>query len=469
MIRMKKEKKPFKLNTYRFRKIKNGYLVTLDHGSWIFASEEEFRRLQRRVTSNAFFEKYENTGLILTEKSLKNIGAMYRKKYGFIGKHPGLHIIIPTQRCNMHCSYCHSEAKNPDCKEYDMSIETATRTVDFIFDTKSKNIILEFQGGEPLQNFSVVQYIVEYSKKKNSQLLVEQRKDVRYTLVTNLTLIDEKIMRFIKENNIDLTSSLDGPKEVHDKNRVFINKQGSYELVITAFRMLRDHGIPVGMLMTTTKDSLRYPKEIVNEYVKQGLTKIQVKPMNWIGYAKDEERYSPEEFISFWKCALEHIISLNKSGIKITERITEILLIKILTDYDPNFLDIRSPCGAVIGQVLYDQKGDIYTCDDGKVFDIFKIGSVYQDKYSDILTKPDVKAIIASSINDQYLCDLCAYKPYCGTCPVANYAEGGTPVPKLYKSYRCKIRKAQFDYLFEKLMFSGEDARILKSWIGVRK
>jgi radical SAM protein with 4Fe4S-binding SPASM domain len=97
--------------------------------------------------------------------------------------------------------------------------------------------------------------------------------------------------------------------------------------------------------------------------------------------------------------------------------------------------------------------------------DIFKIGNVKENSYKEVLTSDSSCAIIASSINDVYICDACAYKPYCGLCPVCNYAEQGGIIAKIAQTNRCKIFKAQFTYIFDKLVNNKEAEKIFLDWI----
>ena len=39
-------------------------------------------------------------------------------------------------------------------------------------------------------------------------------------------------MSFFVENNVEITISLDGPQDIHDKNRIFPNGVGSFNTVI---------------------------------------------------------------------------------------------------------------------------------------------------------------------------------------------------------------------------------------------
>ena len=56
--------------------------------------------------------------------------------------------------------------------------------------------------------------------------------------------------------------------------------------------------------MVTTKFSLPYYKEIVDEYIKHGFNEIQIKFMSYLGDAKEvwnKIGYNADEFINFWK------------------------------------------------------------------------------------------------------------------------------------------------------------------------
>ena len=159
----------------------------------------------------------------------------------------------------------------------------------------------------------------------------------------------------------------------------------------------------------------------------------------------------------FWKKALDHILELNKKGIKIRERTGAIFAKKILTETDANFLDLRTPCGAAIGQLAYTPDGNIYTCDEARMLDedLFRLGNVKQNSYLDIIKSKKTCSIVLASTNEGQICDYCVYKPYCGICPVCNFAEQGSIIAKIPETPRCKIYMAQFDYVFNKLQDSS--------------
>ncbi len=445
---------------YLVKKLGKKYLLTSKHGCWEILDKKSYDALMKRKLSNKLSLKLERKGLILTKENIKKITFNYRKKYLFLFQGTSLHIVIPTLRCDMKCVYCHASSKNPKQKKYDMKKDTAKKVVDFVFQSPTKAITIEFQGGEPLLNYEIVKFIINYAREKNK----EAEKDLRFALVTNLNLMDEKKLKFLIKNNVGICTSLDGPKELHDYNRRMFGKKSNYDNVVKWIKKINKEykrnksNSRAGALVTITRESLKYPKEIVDEYVKNGLDRIHLRFLNGLGIAKKawgNIGYKAEEFIKFWKKAVDYILELNLNGIRIREKTLDIFASKILKGVDPGYLDLRSPCGAAIGQLVYNYNGDIYTCDEGRMVgeDIFKLGNVKKDNYKDVLSSDQTCAIVASSINDIF-CSSCVYQPYCGLCPVCNYEEQGNIISKVKETMRCKIFEKQFDYFFEKIIMN---------------
>lgn len=229
-------------------------------------------------------------------------------------------------------------------------------------------------------------------------------------------------------------------------------------------------------LLTVSKHSLKYPREIIDEYLKFGFDGIHLRALSNLGYSnlfKDSIGYTAEEFMDFWRASLDYIINLNKRGTFFIERGSAIILKKIIKALDPGFVDLKSPCGAAIDQILYNYDGKIFTCDEGRMCagDTFQIGGVtkegHKDNYSGIISGDKVKTMVVASTLDNSPCDYCAYKPYCGVCPVVNYMETGSLSPQITNTSWCKRHKAMFDYLFERLQ-DKEVEKILRSWVEVQ-
>lgn len=472
-----------KVGFFRFKQLNGKYLITNDIGDYCFLDPSAFQDFLNGKIEQACPDKYselQTKGFIHNRMNFDDLSQRYAKKNAFLGQCPSLHIVIVTLRCDHRCSYCQAGSQGLDAKGLDMDISTAQKVVDRILESPNKNITIEFQGGEPLTNWDTVKFIVEYASQRNKVA----DKTLLISLVSNFTFMTKERLGFFIRNNVGFCASLDGPEKLHNKNRITAGKNNSYKNTIKWLKIIKNeirknkkYKYRVNALTTVTKYSFSYPEQIIDEYLKLGIQGIHLRPVNPFGINKkiwQKISFLPEDFINFYKTALDYIINLNLKGKNFYERTAKIFLAKILADKDPNFLDIRSPCGAGIGQLAYNFNGDVYTCDEGRMLsrlrdESFKIGNVCQNSCRDFIDNEITKTLcLASCLDNLAKCSECIYKPYCGVCPVYNYTQQHgnifTPMPN---NEKCKINMAIFDYLFEKL----KDKRIeeiFKSWIGLR-
>ena len=133
-----------------------------------------------------------------------------------------------------------------------MSEETARHALDIAFESPARRIKIEFQGGEPLLNFPLISTIVSTAKLKAATT----DKKVDFVIASNLALLDDAILAFCKANDVLLSTSLDGPSDLHNKNRPR-PRGNSYELATLGIRRAQAVLGPerIGALMTTTEAS----------------------------------------------------------------------------------------------------------------------------------------------------------------------------------------------------------------------
>jgi len=460
---------------FRYKRIKNRFLLTNDFFDWIFLDNKDFELvLKKKVDSDSpLYKRLKERNFIIDDaKHADKIIDIKKQQSSLLYTGPSLHIIVLTKRCNHKCVYCHAAAENEKCKEkYDLSKKDAKRFVEIIMSSPNKFLTIEFQGGEPLLNWEILKYICEYSQELNKNLSEKKKKELAYAIVTNLERMDDEKLDYLIKKGVRICTSLDGHKELHDKNRPSANIDSSYENVTSWIKKGEEKGTRMGALITVSRSSLAYPKEIVDEYINQGYSMAHIRGLNFLGSAVGAWKnigYTAEEFIEFWKKSMDYIIEINKQGRFFTERTCTIMLQKIISRLELNFLDLMSPCGAAIGQVAYNYNGKIYTCDEARALeddDMFQIGDTETESIPKMVTSQKALDIVSSTINDSYYCDYCAYKPYCGICPVCHYGETGNPISDVLKTSRCKIKMAQFDYIFEKLL-DPNTRDILVSWMG---
>jgi uncharacterized protein len=165
-------------------------------------------------------------------------------------------VLNVTNQCNLSCAYCYeySEDKIVDTangkKPKFMSEETARESVEFMLRESGDNRVayITFFGGETLLNFPVLQKTVAYARRRGAEL----GKEVEFSLTTNATLLRPEIVDFLVDNRVSVTISIDGPRELQDKFRVFHNGEGSYDIVAPKIRALlaRHRSRPIGARVT---------------------------------------------------------------------------------------------------------------------------------------------------------------------------------------------------------------------------
>ena len=460
-----------RLNYFNFKKFGHHILMTNDLGNHMFVSYEEFQNLlQKKVELTSDLGQqllkkhmvYDDTNLEYSSSLMHDL----RHLKGHVSVGTSLHIFVVTTACNMRCVYC--QANNGiTCPSLYMTKDMAERAVDIALQSPSQFLSFEFQGGEPLLNFEIIKYIVAYSEAHKGNHVIQ------YNIVSNLTLLSDNILDYIVEHNIGISTSLDGPEILHNANRPFADGSGTYNDVVSAINRVRERGVRVGAIQTTTRASLSYPREIVRAYKKLGFESIFLRPLTPLGKATlnwAKIGYTPDEFIAFYTTALDELIKINQNEGFFKEDHAAILLSRMNGQF-VNYMELRSPCGASIGQLAYYADGNIFTCDEGRMLHemgdpTFCLGNVFENSYSELINNSVCKSVCAASILEAIptCCD-CVYQPYCGTCPVVNYARNQDIIEKDPRGYRCKIYSGMLDYLFKlKLDGKSDVISILKSW-----
>ena len=205
-----------------------------------------------------------------------------RSRLAYLREPTPLHIFVVTLRCEHSCPYCQVSRQSTDRSKFDMSEETARHALKIAFESPSKRIKIEFQGGEPLLNFPLIANVVSAAKNQAAKV----GKAIDFVIASNLALLDDAVLAFCKANGVLLSTSLDGPADLHNKNRPRPGGN-SHELATRGIRRAQEVLGPewIGALMTTTEASLDRVEEIVDEYVRLDLDGIFLRPLSPYGFA----------------------------------------------------------------------------------------------------------------------------------------------------------------------------------------
>lgn len=446
---------------FSFRKLGDTHIVVNEYGNYVFLTEEEFVSLVENgpsALSRPVIKELTAQNMLFTKETAARAAERLRARFADAARATNLHIIVPTLRCNLRCVYCQAAAMSGDNYETDMNTDTASAVVETIFDAPTKLLSIEFQGGEPLLNWDTVKFIIEYAVELNKT----KKRELRFNIVSNHLLMDDEKLDFLLEHNVVMCMSLDGPAFVHDKNRG-ITHDRAVEMYKKVYRRYKEAGaerLP-SLIGTLSKHSMPYHKEIVDEYRSLNAGSIFMRPATTLGYAGrnwEEIGLTPEEFLDFYERMLDYIIELNLKGERFTETYAIYALCKIVAGFEPGYVDMKSPCGASIGQLAYNYNGDVYTCDEGRMLGhqgdhTFRVGKCGESSFADLIMHRATKACsIASTLDTTPGCSECAYRPYCGICPVLNYHETGELSPNVFTTRRHTVNEGIIDIIFKRLM-----------------
>jgi uncharacterized protein len=452
---------------FRWRRIgadKN--VLTSLEGRWIVLNDDEMRRYASGTVdaSSDLFTRLSERNLLRAGYDAQKAKDAIAARRSFLRYGPNLHIFVVTLRCNETCVYCHASRADMDAVHTDMTRQTADRAVDLVFQSTSPGVTIEFQGGEPLVNFEVVKHVIERAEEKN----LSAKKQLGFTMVSNLSLMDEEKLAYLLDHKVQICTSIDGPREIHDKQRK-LPMHSAYDASEKWIGRINQAYVERGLdpslyhveaLLTTTRAALAKPREIVDTYAALGCRALFLRPIDPFGFAGKTAQvveYMRRDYLSFYRTATDYILEKNRDGVQMIERYAAIFLTKILRGEDPNFLDIRSPAGAGIGQLAYSYDGSVFTCDEGRMLaaqgdNTFRIGHVDESRYRDLVGHPTVRAmVIASNLDSQPDCVSCAYNPYCGMQTTHNHRTQGSIFGRMRESTICAVHKGIQDYLFEKL------------------
>jgi uncharacterized protein len=395
----------------------------------------------------------------------------YRTKKAHLAGFTKLHIFVVSLRCEHSCHYCQVSRVSADRALYDMSQETAARALDLVFRSPADSIKIEFQGGEPLLNFERIVQIVEHAERRSEAL----NKKVEFVVTTNLALITDTMLEYFRCHNIMVSTSLDGPEFIHNANRPRPGNN-SYQLTVQNIERAREtlgHD-KVDALMTATRLSLQHPREIVDEYVRNGFQSIFLRSLSPYGFALKTSKnigYSGGDFLRFYKEAFDYILDLNRQGINLVETYAQILLTKILTPFATGYVDLQSPAGAGIGVAVYNYDGDVYASDESRMLaemgdQQFKLGNVHHNSYEQIFGGELLRTITASScVESMPGCADCAFQTFCGADPILNYATQGDIVGHRPTSEFHRKNFFMIKYLLS--LYHSDDVvkRIFSAWV----
>ena len=226
-------------------------------------------------------------------------------------------------------------------------------------------------------------------------------------------VIDEKWASFFKKNNVLVGLSLDGPKDIHNLNRLDKKGDGTYKSVIAAAKLLDNYEVDYNLLVVVTSLIARKIDKVYNFFKSKGFKYLQFIPC--IDPFEDENAkfsLSPEQYKVFL-CKLfdkwyHDITNGNIISIRYFDNIMAMFL-----GMPPESCDMVGRCSI---QNVIEADGSLYPCD-FYVLDEVKLGNINSDTLTSVHENNIAKSFVTESTRLSHKCTSCEWIKLCrGGC-----------------------------------------------------
>jgi uncharacterized protein len=339
-------------------------------------------------------------------------------------------VLNVTNQCNLACTYCYEygEDKIVDTEQGRqpkfMSAATARDSIEFLLKESGRVAHLTFFGGETLLNFPVLKETIAYARRRAADV----GKSIDFSLTTNATLLRSEIIDFLAENGIAVTVSMDGPRELQNKFRVFHNGAGSYDVVVPRIKeLLRKHrSRPIGARVTLTSDTLditRIYRHLTEElgFFEVGFAPVTTSPTRQYAISDGGFDYMLEQFRELAREFRDRVAENRHHGFSNVKDTLEEIHKGVSKPY---------PCGAGLGLLGVSTDGDVAVCHRFAGSETHKLGTVRDG----IDREAQAAFLDQHHIADKTDCHTCWARPLCagGCYHEAHVRYGTTRRPNLH-------------------------------------
>jgi uncharacterized protein len=178
-------------------------------------------------------------------------------------------VIQPTPFCNIDCRYCYLPERNSKAV---VAPETLFNLFSQVFASgwARNGLSVVWHAGEPM--------VLPIAFYRDSFRMIDRLRPaelpVTHSFQTNGTLISQAWCEFFAEAQVNLGVSIDGPKRLHDRNRLTRAGRGTFDKTIAGIRLLRRHGVPFHVISVLSKESMAAPREMFDFYVEEGIEQV---------------------------------------------------------------------------------------------------------------------------------------------------------------------------------------------------
>ena len=361
-----------------------------------------------------------------------------------------------TKQCNLRCKYCvySGNYENRGHSNEKMTFETAKKGIDFYIEHSKDNetCSLSFYGGEPLLEFEFIKNCIQYFEER------AEGKTVYLSMTTNGTLLTEEIVDYFQKHNLHLVISLDGPSEVHNRNRVYVyGDKGTFEKLMESLEMIKNK-FPDYLSTSIAFNAVLDPQNefsCVNNFFTDFETakeaSITASEISYL-YRKDtievSENYISETQYEYFKIFLSELGYLDE---KYTSKLLSRFYLDRKNKYNrltmtpelPDMIHHGGPCIPGVQRLFVDVDGNLYPCERvSEASSQMKIGNI-----NDGFDVAKIKYMLNVGKISENNCLNCWALRFCNLCAAAADENGSLSTEK--KVSRCSNVRSSADSILK--------------------
>lgn len=339
-------------------------------------------------------------------------------------------IVLPiSASCNLNCPYCFAQSDG-GFKFSDYSEKDIQEIVDFIVKKNDADtpITLIFFGGEPLLRFDIIKFTVNYCRKTYPE------RKFGYSMTTNGTILNEEVLSFIKENNMSILISLDGPDNEFNLRR-FKNGRKSIDKVIKNLEYIRDAGVRLEIRATLVNsnpyicetfdffENLGIPFNVVFAYASEN------KSHHYADYNDDNLRHIASQFDELFDFYTKKIWNKEPLYNKMLFENIELIRYRITREVS---------CSAGVTYFTIMSNGDIFSCAHFMNNHKYCIGNIKDEN----INKEQYVPVPINQIKE------------CANCWAKQLCLGGCLAQKIYMGGRCDTAQTKEECKLNKIVWT---------------
>jgi uncharacterized protein len=349
-------------------------------------------------------------------------------------------VIQSTSFCNLDCDYCYLPYRS---SKNNLSLDLIRKLFSSNFIDEEFTIV--WHAGEPLA-LPIAFYEAAFEKiSELERQFNTKRRKITHAIQTNGTLLAQDWCDFIKKYRIKLGVSVDGPDFIHDAHRKRRSGRGSHAETMRGVFLLQRNDISFNVITVLTQDSLSYPGEMFDFFIKNRIRHIgfNVEEVEGIHKSSSLQKAGTE---TSYRAFMEKFYALTK-GTNGALKVREFEHIRGLILQEPK---------ANVGQftpfsiISIDHKGNFSTFSpellsmDGPVYGDFLLGNILHDTFESVCRTEKFRRIDTDIQEGVALCRrTCGYFSVCG---------GGAPANKYFENNTFRSTETMYCRLTKKIL-----------------